>query len=197
MINNSILRWANKRKLLKGSWPELPKDTLEDAEYSKIWPSLSILAGTVGLWVIIAGFALCGGCRVAHASMTPRQWEELRLLHKGVSAELATQAIIGEAEAEGFEGMVAIAHAIRNRGNLKGVYGLNSPRVIKRLYNTRSWYEAKAAWEASYNGYDMTNGATGWGNASDIEIFKRHSWWKNCVVTAKIGNHWFYKEVKL
>ena len=41
----------------------------------------------------------------------------------------AVRAIVGEAAGESFEGKLAIACAIRNRGNLHGVYGLNATHV--------------------------------------------------------------------
>ena len=39
--------------------------------------------------------------------------------------EDAIRAIVGEAANQGSQGMLAIACAIRNRGHLKGAYGLN------------------------------------------------------------------------
>ncbi len=101
-------------------------------------------------------------------------------------------AIIGEAEGEGYEGMLAVAGALRNRGNLRGVYGLRARRVIKHLYSRDTYLLAQRAWKQS-KGVDESNGATGWGNEQDVDRFCSTSWWKNCVVTARIGNHWFYR----
>ena len=69
------------------------------------------------------------------------------------------RAVLGEAEGEGYQGMLAVACAIRNRGTLKGVYGL----FAKRVYSTRSIALAEKAWAASRI-LDVTKGATGWGN---------------------------------
>ena len=107
----------------------------------------------------------------------------------------AILAIIGEAEAESQIGKIAIAEAIRNRGTLKGVYGVKAKRVVNKLYTDNAYLLAKSAWFDSLK-TDYTKGATGWGNASDIVIFKRQGWFKNCVITAKIGNHYFYKEIR-
>lgn len=101
------------------------------------------------------------------------------------------RAIIGEAEGEGYTGMLAIAGAIRNRGTLKGVYGLHAPRVRKHLYSQHTLALATQAWIASRS-LDITKGATGWGSAKDVEIFKKSSWWPSVYFTAHIGNHYFY-----
>ena len=70
----------------------------------------------------------------------------------------AILAIIGEAENQGYDGMLAVACAIRNRRTLQGVYGLNAPRVKHGLYTKRTYLESKKAWEESKKlmakGYD-------------------------------------------
>ena len=98
------------------------------------------------------------------------------------------KAVLGEAEGEGYQGMLAVACAIRNRGTLRGVYGLQAHRT----YSSRTIALAEKAWAASAH-VDVTNGATGWGNASDLVEFKKHSWWRHCKITAHIGHHWFYR----
>lgn len=105
------------------------------------------------------------------------------------------RAIIGEAENQGFLGMLAIADAIRNRGSLRGVYGLRSARVRNHLYSQQTLRLATKAWAASAS-RDVTGSATGWGSASDLFSFSKYSWWASCVITAHIGDHWFYREVK-
>jgi hypothetical protein len=100
--------------------------------------------------------------------------------------------ILGEAEGSGYRGMLAISHAIRNRGNLKGVYGCNSPRVKQHKYSSKTFVDAVRAWEDSRLGYDITEGATGWGNDKDLTIFARSTWWKNCEITVSIGGNNFY-----
>lgn len=101
-------------------------------------------------------------------------------------------AIIGEAESEPLEGQIAIGNAIRNRNSLKGVYGLHSNRVKEKKYSSKTYQIACKAWEASKR-YDITLGATGWGNYADIVHFKTTKWFKKCVITCKICHHYFYK----
>lgn len=136
-----------------------------------VWPSIFLLMAVVALIVLMAGFACAGQ----------------------IPEDKAIQAIIGEAEAEDFSGMMAIGCALRNRGSLKGVYGLNAPRVKKMLYSTRVARLARLAWLESAK-KDITNGATGWGSESDLVIFKRQGWFNRCVITKKIGGHYFYRK---
>jgi hypothetical protein len=100
------------------------------------------------------------------------------------------RAIYGEAEAEPFSGKVAVAEAIRNRKSLKQVFGVSSKRTLRPIPSI--WKECELAWEKSANS-NLTNGAIGWGNAQDLKIFKRQKWFKNCFITKRIGNHYFYK----
>ncbi len=104
------------------------------------------------------------------------------------------RAVLGESEGEGFKGMLAVACTIRHRGNLKGVYGLRAFRVTHRLYSAHSLVLAEKAWAVSAH-TDTVNGATGWGSASDIELFKHTSWWKHMRIVAHVGHHWFYRRV--
>lgn len=104
-------------------------------------------------------------------------------------------AIIGEAEGEGYPGMLAVACAIRNRGSLKGVYGLRAKRVVLHLYSQKTYALAEKAWKESRS-LDITNGATGWGNSEDVDKFCSTPWWKKCEITLQVGNHYFYREIK-
>ena len=116
-----------------------------------------------------------------------------------IQPNLAVQAIIGEAEAEGAPGMLAVACTLRNRGNLKGVYGLQSFRVTHHLYSQHTLAYARLAWKYSEQAdlcQAMVHGAKGWGSDSDLIKFKKHAWWKRCVITDHVGGHWFYKEVR-
>lgn len=110
-----------------------------------------------------------------------------------VPRERAINAIIGESEGESYQGKLGIAAAIRNRGHLRGVYGERAPRVVKKLYSEQVRNDAIRAWEESET-VDPTHGATGWGNDKDVKEFAKHKWWRKCVITARIGNHVFYKE---
>jgi hypothetical protein len=107
----------------------------------------------------------------------------------------AVLAIIGEAEGEGYQGMLAVACAIRNRGTLKGVYGLRAYRVTHHLYSGHTLTLAEEAWGASKQ-EDVTHGARGWGSASDLRSFQKHSWWSRCKITYHYKGHWFYKEAR-
>lgn len=110
--------------------------------------------------------------------------------HAEVPASLAVRAIIGEASGEGYAGMLAVAEAIRNRGNLKGVYGVNAKHVDSQPEYV--WTRARKAWkDSAYS--NVTSGANGWGTKKDIEQFKREGWWPRAKVTAVIGSHTFYK----
>ena len=101
----------------------------------------------------------------------------------------AIKAIIGEAENQGKEGMLAVACAIRNRGTLKGVYGLNAPRVRNHLYTARIYAQAAQAWADSAQ-TDITHGATAWEN---ILAFGKPYWYDQFEVTVKIGSQEFMK----
>ena len=131
-------------------------------------------------YVILAFLLLLGGQIHVYAQITPNK---------------AILAIIGEAESEGPRGMLAVACAIRNRGTLKGVYGLHAYRVIHHLYSSKTLRMARSAWRASAF-EDVTSGATGWGNKADLDKFCSTKWWTRCQVTCIVGHQWFYKEVK-
>ncbi len=108
------------------------------------------------------------------------------LVHAEIDSSKAVRAIIGEASNQGYKGMLAIACGIRNRGHLKGVYGLNAKHIDKE---PRWIFElAERAWkESKYK--DITFGATHW----ESDLFKEPYWAKYMVKTVKIGNHQFYK----
>lgn len=113
-----------------------------------------------------------------------------------INDEQAILAIIGEAENQGHNGMYAVACAIRNRGTLVGVYGLFNERVRNKLYSSWVYSAAQYAWEKakSQSFPDITNGATGWGNAKDMKSFMATNWWKKCHVCYEYRDHFFYKE---
>ena len=97
--------------------------------------------------------------------------------------------VIGEAEGEGYTGMLAVAEAIRNRGSLKGVYGCFSPRVKENKYSVATLKLALQAWVDSEDS-NITKGATHWEGTA----FKTPYWAKGMTVTATIGRQRFYKE---
>ena len=100
----------------------------------------------------------------------------------------AIRAIIGEASNQGYTGMLAVACAIRNRGTLQGVYGLNAKHV-----NTEPQWVfnlAKKAWLASKS-KDITNGATHWEN---IKAFGTPYWVASMVKVYAYKDQVFYRE---
>jgi hypothetical protein len=109
-----------------------------------------------------------------------------------ISDDKAILCVIGEAEGEGYNGMRAVSHAIRNRGSFKGVYGCHAPRVQSKAYSREIFNLAQRAWKDSANGSDTTRGATHWEGTS----FKTPYWAKDMIVTATIGRQRFYKEKK-
>ena len=95
-------------------------------------------------------------------------------------------------------GKIAIAEVIRRRGSLRGIYGINSPRV--RLASRAVRKDCELAW--AKKGTNLTRGATVWGNADDVRKWKarakkypRH-WFNRMHQTAQIGRHFFFAERK-
>lgn len=114
-----------------------------------------------------------------------------------IPTEKAILAVIGEAEDQGYGGMLAVSGALRNRARimknpLKGVYGLQSKRVREKLYSQKIYDLACRAWFASYY-QDITNGATHWEN---VLAYGKPVWVDGMVLTVIIGDHSFYKEEK-
>ena len=119
-----------------------------------------------------------------------------------ITEEKAVRAELGEAENQGYDGMLAIACALRHRGSLRGVYGYKAIKLVnghyyrgKRQIGYKAVQDAKTAWVESSQ-VDTVNGATGWGNEADLNKFCSQAWWNKCIVTARVGSHWFYREVR-
>ncbi len=149
------------------------------------------------LFMLMAGVLaiIClTGC--ACASMTPDQWESLRNLHRlehnHVTQERIVNAIIGEAEGESYQGKLAVAYAIINRGTLKGVYGEHAPRVTGHKYSQSVYNEALMAYKKAFKepSKDITYGATHWEGTA----FKKPVWANEMVMTVQIGHQRFYRE---
>jgi hypothetical protein len=98
---------------------------------------------------------------------------------------LAVRAIIGEAASEGYHGMLAVACGIRNRGTLKGVYGLNAKHVDHEP--AWVWDLARKAWAESAT-KDIVNGSGDWESID----YPRPYWAKGMIITTRIGKHLFY-----
>lgn len=100
------------------------------------------------------------------------------------------RAIVGEAGNQGRAGMLMVAGAIRNRGTLRGVYGVNNPIVDKQP--EWCWRNARAAWASSLTN-DISRGATHWENVRD---FGAPAWSRSMAVTTNLGRHVFFKDPK-
>ena len=81
-----------------------------------------------------------------------------------ISEAQATRAILGEA-LPNYEAMHDIASAIRNRGTLKGVYGVRSSNYDKASPKLRAL--ASRAWASSAT-IDSVNGANHWLSEYDL-----------------------------
>lgn len=103
---------------------------------------------------LILCLLLCMVWSVAHAEAIP--------------SALAERAILGEA-LPNYEAMHDIASAIRNRGTLKGVYGVRSSNWDKASPKLRAL--ASRAWESSKT-LDSVNGANHWLSEYDLKHCK-------------------------
>lgn len=114
-----------------------------------------------------------------------------------IKDEDAIKIIIGESEGESYIGKIAVAKTLLNRGNTKGCYGLYAPRVVNHKYSKLTYESAKKAWLQAKKEHPSDWKAMGWGNASDVVIFKKQAWFKKCYIVKTIGNHhfWAVKEV--
>jgi hypothetical protein len=105
--------------------------------------------------------------------------------------ENCIKALVGEVEGESFQTKLATAECLRNRGSLKGVYGINSRRIAKA--SKKVWDDCERAWNQSSRA-NLVKGATVWGNASDVKIFKKSKWFKSYEFVRKIGHHSFFRK---
>lgn len=110
-----------------------------------------------------------------------------------VNDEDAIKTIIGEGESTGFQGMRALASAIRNRGTLQGAYGLNSPRVTNKLYSPKTERLARQAWEDSKK-KDWSEGANHWFSDADLKTAKVQKMIKSMKKLGSYRGNNFYQE---
>jgi spore germination cell wall hydrolase CwlJ-like protein len=132
---------------------------------------------SVIVWVFTAvSMFLCGSC------FANNDLVKIRMVN----------AIIGEAEGEPYEGKLAVACAIRNRGTLRGVYGEKSHRVLNHKYSHKTFIDAVRAYEESASPINckFIDGADHWEGTS----FKQPAWAKNMITTATIGKQKFYRK---
>ena len=110
---------------------------------------------------------------------------------RAISDSMAIRAIIGEAGHQGERGMLAVACAIRNRGTLKGVYGVKAKHVDKEPAYV--WTMARKAWADSAV-KDITNGAQFWGSVHCDKNWIKNMERKGFIKTFEWKDHKFYKE---
>jgi hypothetical protein len=140
------------------------------------------VAWNVAKIVVIFLFGvLCGVVLLAMV-----QSAEAQVVQPAIPADQAVRAIIGEAADQGYEGMLAVACAIRNRGTLKGVYGLGAKHIDKEPEWV--WDLARKAWKNSAE-CDVTKGADHWEN---IKAFGKPYWADKCEKTYTHKDHVFY-----
>jgi|HubBroStandDraft_2_1064218.scaffolds.fasta_scaffold131221_3 hypothetical protein len=123
------------------------------------------------------------------------------LPHKSYSENDIINTIVGEAANQGYDGMLGIASAIRNRYHnsyyknniLHGAYGINASHISKESPET--FEQAKRAWAESKTRSNVGK-AYLWGTNSDINKFQEQSWFKNVRPTVTIGAHTFFEDVR-
>lgn len=104
-------------------------------------------------------------------------------------ADNCIRALVGEYAVQDYEGMKLMAHAIRNRKTLRGVYGfygmhtLNEPKEI--------WQCAYVAWFDSVNEADPLNGASEWRSKKDI---KNHGYPQGFDLVKSYGGILYFKK---
>jgi len=104
-----------------------------------------------------------------------------------IDDNLAIRAIIGEASNQGYEGMLAVACGIRNRGHLRGVYGANAGHVDNEPEWV--WNLARKAWTESE--HNRIHQGTHWEN---IKSFGEPYWVASMDKVYEYKDHVFYKE---
>lgn len=165
--------------LLKHGRSELEKEeVMLPKEEDHIFESMK----STGYWLLLAGIICVAGCFLPSKAHAAR-----------INDSDAVLAIIGESEAEGHRGMLAVACGIRNRGTLSGVFGLNSSRIKKHLYSEKIQIDAINAWIISETPTNCTfiKGATHW----DSIDFKKPLWANSMESTFSYNKHVFYKEI--
>lgn len=101
--------------------------------------------------------------------------------------EQGVKCIIGEAANQGYDGLVAVADALQNRGTTKGVYGCISARAGKEP--AWVWTMARRAWQEAKTS-NPVGGADHW---EAVGLYGEPYWAKSMVRTVKIKDHTFYK----
>lgn len=117
--------------------------------------------------------------------------------------DVAIHCILGESRGEfkqfGFNAFLAMAEALRNRGNVKNVYGcsvdFDRDDEILYLINTGIFAQAQKAWKESKNSH-LVNGAQYWGSIIIDQKWIKQMERKHFIKTYAVGNTVFYRKGK-
>lgn len=94
-------------------------------------------------------------------------WIPSNSLSRGVYTDKDyVNAIIGEASNQTEKTMICVAQALRNRGTLKGVYGINARHI--RNESELTWNKAWIAWDLSSRKPDTIRGYKNFGTWHDL-----------------------------
>ena len=108
----------------------------------------------------------------------------LILPHRPMTDEDYVDAIVGEASNQTEDTMVCIAHSLRNRGTLKGVFGYHAKHNKNETKLT--WRKARIAWNLSEFEADNTGGSKNFGTQEDLDHYGH---W---TIKAKCGDFYFW-----
>ncbi len=158
--------YLHDRRMLHRTGLAVERHTLRS--YHATWP---VLAWACGLALAIALIAGCNGDE-AFAEVTDEQ---------------GVKCIIGEAANQGYDGLMAVADALQNRGTTKGVYGCTSARAGKEP--AWVWKMAKRAWQEAKTS-NPAHGADHW---EAVGLYGEPYWAKSMIKTVKIKDHTFYR----
>jgi hypothetical protein len=98
------------------------------------------------------------------------------------------RAMVGEYNESDPVGLKLMAHAIRNRKTLKGVYGYYNKNVYKTPKEI--WITATLAWHNSKREMDPLNGASEWRSYDDL---RRQRFPRNLKPVYRYKTTFFYK----
>lgn len=109
-----------------------------------------------------------------------------------IAYDKAIHALIGEAGGQEEAELQAHACALKNRGTLRGVYGLKAD-IRNRGVSARK--RAVIAWNRALNGLDTVNGATHWLSDYDLAHSREAliAWRHRAVYSVRVGETTFYR----
>lgn len=167
--NHIAKQYRAIRKILRGNEPYQSPPALQEDEKTMFSASMLFIS------ILIAGLMFIVSC--IHS--TPA--------HAEIPQDKAIRILVGEASNQGFKGMVCVAEVLRRTGSTRGFYGLHASHSAHEPKWV--WEMARKAWMASAS-TNYTHGADHFENLK----FGIPYWCRNCVITAKIGDHTFFRE---